>query len=271
MFFLIVFPSFTYSIILLSYKEYTSPPDLYVGILPANANISPCIFFKGTVILPLRKYFGSSIGHHPILNFEITSGDIILDASPAYRTQETAKAFANGVLTRRDNFVHTNEDLKNLSGLVNVVPFLGYSDSYRYNEKAYAEKDDGGATYNAHWINNPNETEYKGQIVTPFRDIMADAKKYLTTLAEDILSINSTRLRIVASHSGIVEALMFHLVNSGSAQPIQVVEEIGDVFNMEESFLLTSYYNINTNEYSVLISRDKFLFPVNLENFRKIA
>ncbi len=197
--------------------------------------------------------------------------DLQIDHSGSLRALRTAKAILYGMSKYAQ--VKTNFELDHLLGLCYKLvedPRLNYPDSFSYNEPAFERI--GEKKYNTHWINNPDETRYKNKQITPFIDIMTNARAYLAhVFAETLNPDYNKKLRMVGSHSGIVEAMMFTLVNSARQMPVQKAKDIGGLFLMEENFLVILEHNTDSDKYSALLDRHGNKYDIDINNVRNVA
>ena len=159
---------------------------------------------------------------------------VFLVHSGKKRTIGTALARATGVLGYQPAPSRI-EDLDQLPAILranmSVEPMLGFGDLV-LDEEAYGK--DGHDTYMANWTRDFESGLYGTTPVTPFGAVVRSRTKHLFDSLNQLARPDSNlRLGVLASHGGVVDALMVAGVNSGSGRRITNLAEIGGVVPKE--------------------------------------
>ena len=92
-----------------------------------------------------------------------------------------------------------------------------------------------------YWLANPSAAEHEGEKIKPYKIVQEETRASVMQAVQNLLGSDSQEqdLGILVTHTGKIEPVIFALINSARAHPIEKVSDIGGLIDMAEFARLT--------------------------------
>lgn len=189
----------------------------------------------------------------------------------------------------RTFLVHTDADRTIVSGEGVIAGSVGYKRpenleqlrSYRIREQLQSEAKDDGLCIRRpycvnmkifkaqgagpcidYWLAHPEAEKHDGERIVPYTQLRNEVRGSVKSAVGKLVDGN-TDLGVLVSHSGMIEQVLFVLVNSGIEKPIERVADIGGILEMAEFARLAIDYVGGVYKAEIRLKGQKYEVDLN--------
>lgn len=146
------------------------------------------------------------------------------------RTIDAGKSILSGIFGRFPDYKQLKRGKIPITPLIRRSSLLGYED-IEYNEEALYEKYEENE-YMKIWTANPDLTDFEGQHVTCYNEMLRRGKACLVDTIDEMIQ-DPWRLGMLITHMSITEPIFMAGVNSARKTPC-TLDDIGGIFETGE-------------------------------------
>lgn len=200
----------------------------------------------------------------------VTPRETFLRYSEKKRTQYTGETILIGAFGMQpepenpEDLVKYRQELASQGVDAEALPMLGYNG---VELSIDGVKQDGENQYISNWMADPRATKYhNGESISPFQECLETRSQVLADALKQ-LAHGDKKLGVVASHAGLVDAIVAGALNSSRRTPINNTEQYGQHFEQGES--ATILLNQTDQGYKATLVRDGQTYETDLNHMLK--